>query len=92
MPLLSPADIAARLRDCPAWRVEQMALVRDFQFADFCAAMEFVNQVAELAEQAAHHPDIDIRYNRVRLALTSHDAGGLTGKDFALAAKIAPTS
>jgi len=48
--------------------------------------MTFVNKVAEQAEKANHHPDIDIRYNRVRLALVSHDAGGLTEKDFALAA------
>jgi 4a-hydroxytetrahydrobiopterin dehydratase len=48
--------------------------------------MRFVNQVADLAEEAAHHPDIDIRYNRVRLALVTHDAGGLTAKDFDLAA------
>ena len=52
----------------------------------FPAAIAFVNQVANLAEEAGHHPDIDIRYNRVRLALVSHDAGGLTTKDFAVAA------
>ena len=60
-------------------------LVRIFKFEDFRAAMRFVNQVAELAEEAGHHPDIDIRYNRVRLALVTHDAGGLTNKDFELA-------
>jgi 4a-hydroxytetrahydrobiopterin dehydratase len=49
--------------------------------------MAFVNRIAELAEQANHHPDIDIRYNRVRLALVTHDAGGITEKDFDLAAK-----
>jgi 4a-hydroxytetrahydrobiopterin dehydratase len=49
--------------------------------------MRFVNQVADLAEAAAHHPDIDIRYNKVRLGLVSHDAGGLTAKDFDLAAQ-----
>ena len=62
-------------------------MVRTFQFADFCAALRFVNQVGELAEAAGHHPDIDIRHNRVRLSLVSHDAGGLTEKDFALAAQ-----
>ena len=49
--------------------------------------MRFVNRVAELAEEAGHHPDIDIRYNRVRLALVTHDADGLTSKDFDLAAR-----
>ncbi len=57
-------------------------------FPDFAAALAFVNRVGTAAEQAGHHPDIDIRYNRVRLALVSHDAGGLTEKDFALAATI----
>ena len=52
------------------------------------ASLAFVNQVGQLAEAAGHHPDIDIRYNRVRLALVTHDAGGLTAKDFDLAQKI----
>ena len=51
--------------------------------------MAFVNQVAGLAEQANHHPDIDIRYNRVRLALVSHDAGGITSRDAATARNLA---
>ncbi|GGG92554.1 hypothetical protein GCM10011586_04100 [Silvibacterium dinghuense] len=63
-------------------------MVRNFEFPDFVAAMNFVHAVAEEAEHAGHHPDIDIRYNRVRLALVSHDAGGLTHRDFDLAAAI----
>lgn len=63
-------------------------IVREVEFPDFVAAMEFVNLVATKAEAAGHHPDIDIRYNRVRLALVSHDAGGLTQRDFDLAAVI----
>lgn len=62
-------------------------LVRTFTFSDFLAAIRFVNAVAEVAEAADHHPDIDIRYNKVTLALTTHDSGGLTEKDFALAAQ-----
>jgi 4a-hydroxytetrahydrobiopterin dehydratase len=77
----------ALLSTVPAWKVEAGELVRTFQFADFRAAMRFVNRVAELAESAGHHPDIDIRYNRVRLALVTHDAGGITAKDFDLAAQ-----
>ena len=62
--------------------------MRTFQFESFCDAVAFVNKVAGMAEKAGHHPDIDIRYNRVRLALVSHDAGGLTDKDFDLAAGV----
>jgi 4a-hydroxytetrahydrobiopterin dehydratase len=85
MPLLSAADAAIHLSQVPGWQIEAGALVRTFQFADFCASLRFVNQVGELAEAAGHHPDIDIRYNKVRLSFISHDAGGLTEKDFALA-------
>ena len=61
---------------------------RKFEFSDFITAMRFVNRVARLAEAANHHPDIAINYNRVRLALTTHDEGGLTMKDFKLAGKV----
>jgi 4a-hydroxytetrahydrobiopterin dehydratase len=63
-------------------------LTRSFTFKDFAAALAFVNRVGEQAEAAGHHPDIDIRYNRVRLGLVSHDAGGLTAKDFELASAV----
>lgn len=84
---LSPPEIATRLAALPGWAVESGALTRTFAFQDFLAALGFVNRVADLAERAAHHPDIDIRYNKVRLALLTHDAGGLTAKDFSLAAQ-----
>ncbi|HEY1159949.1 MAG TPA: 4a-hydroxytetrahydrobiopterin dehydratase [Terracidiphilus sp.] len=84
---LSAQEVASQLNTLQAWKVEAGELVRTFKFEDFRAAMRFVNQVAELAEEAGHHPDIDIRYNRVRLALVTHDAGGLTSKDFDLAAR-----
>jgi 4a-hydroxytetrahydrobiopterin dehydratase len=87
MSVLSQAEIATRLAALPDWRVENGELARVFQFKDFRAAMGFVNQVADLAEEAGHHPDIDIRYNRVRLGLVTHDAGGLTAKDFDVAAR-----
>lgn len=70
------------------WTRDGEVLRRTFEFRDFVEAMGFVTQVALLAEKARHHPDIDIRWNRVTLALTTHDAGGLTDKDTALAAKI----
>ena len=87
MPALATHEAELRLKNLAGWKIEAGELVRTFQFADFRAALRFVNSVGELAETAGHHPDIDIRYNRVRLALVTHDAGGLTGKDFDLAAK-----
>lgn len=87
MSALSAAEIASRLTKVPDWKVENGELVRTFQFKDFLGSMQFVNKVADFAEAAAHHPDIDIRYNRVRLGLVTHDAGGLTAKDFQLAAQ-----
>ncbi|HEY4417123.1 MAG TPA: 4a-hydroxytetrahydrobiopterin dehydratase [Verrucomicrobiae bacterium] len=69
----------------PAWQRAGEIISRTYQFKDFPAALKFVNAVGQLAEQVQHHPDIDIRWNKVTLALTTHDAGGLTGKDFALA-------
>jgi 4a-hydroxytetrahydrobiopterin dehydratase len=67
------------------WQRQEKIITRTFQFKDFPAAMKFVDAVAQVAEQFQHHPDIDIRWNKVTLALTTHDAGGLTEKDFALA-------
>lgn len=87
MSALSSADVDSRLKSVPGWNVESGELVRIFQFSDFRGSMAFVNKVGDLAEEAGHHPDIDIRYNKVRLALVTHDQGGLTEKDFALAAK-----
>jgi len=88
MNVLLPEEIGARLGPLPGWSVEAGELAKTFQFPDFVAALAFVNRVGELAEQAGHHPDIDIRYNRVRLGLVTHDAGGLTARDFDLAAMI----
>jgi 4a-hydroxytetrahydrobiopterin dehydratase len=84
---LSDAEITSRLSGLAGWKVESGELTRSFAFKDFRAALAFVNKVGEAAELAGHHPDIDIRYNRVRLALMTHDAGGLTAKDFDLAAE-----
>ena len=88
MAKLSPAQIKAALPAVPQWRRKESVISRTFEFEDFVAAMKFVNAVARAAEKAGHHPDIDIRWNKVTLALTTHDAGGLTEKDFALAAKF----
>jgi 4a-hydroxytetrahydrobiopterin dehydratase len=81
-------EVASHLSALPEWRIEEGELTRTLTFKDFSAALAFVNRVGEQAEEAGHHPDIDIRYNRVRLALVSHDAGGLTAKDFELASAV----
>lgn len=88
MPILSRDDVREKLKLLPRWSEEQDEIIRQVEFPDFVAAMDFVNAVAYKAEAAGHHPDIDIRYNKVRLALVSHDAGGLTQRDFDLAAAI----
>lgn len=88
MPILSPAELRIALAGRPGWRRRGTVIHRTLEFADFAAALRFVNRVARLAERAQHHPDIDIRWNRVKLALTTHDAGGLTELDLRLAADI----
>jgi len=86
MTALTDHEINSRLVTVPDWQIESGELVRTFLFKDFRASLAFVNKVGDLAEAAGHHPDIDIRYNKVRLALVTHDAGGITQKDFDLAA------
>jgi len=88
MSVLSLGEAASHLGDLPNWQIEDGKLIRTLSFKDFVAALSFVNRVGGIAEDAGHHPDIDIRYNEVRLSLVSHDAGGLTMKDFDLAAAI----
>lgn len=82
---LDETKIQAAMSGVPGWQRDGQVISRTFEFGDFLSAMKFVNAVAGLAEQANHHPDIDIRWNKVTLAFTTHDAGGLTDKDFALA-------
>ncbi|MBI3092502.1 MAG: 4a-hydroxytetrahydrobiopterin dehydratase [Candidatus Tectomicrobia bacterium] len=83
---LSEAEVGQRLAATPGWERHGDEIRKTFVFKHFVQAMAFVNQVAEEAEAAAHHPDILITWNKVRLSLTTHDAGRLTEKDFALAA------
>jgi 4a-hydroxytetrahydrobiopterin dehydratase len=80
-------EVQQRLTDLKGWQVSDGQLTKTFQFDTFVTALSFVNRVGELAERSGHHPDIDIRYNRVRLSLSTHDAGGITGKDFDLAGR-----
>lgn len=88
MAKLTDEEIQQKTAALPEWRYEQGALVRDFAFTDFRHAFAFVTHLALLAEKANHHPDIDIRYNKVRVALTSHDSGGVTERDVKMAGEI----
>jgi 4a-hydroxytetrahydrobiopterin dehydratase len=85
---LNAAEIEEALKSHPEWHLEAGKLVRKWTFRDFAEAMAFVNRVAVVAEAAGHHPDIDIRYNQVFLGLISHDAGGVTRRDAAMADRI----
>jgi 4a-hydroxytetrahydrobiopterin dehydratase len=85
MSVLAAEVVQERLRAIPHWKLEGKEIARHYEFPDFAAAMVFVNRVAAEAEKAGHHPDIDIRYNKVRLALISHDKGGLTERDMKMA-------
>ena len=87
--LLTDEEIARRLEGSE-WRREGDEIVRDLKFEDFAGAMRFANAVAEVAEEANHHPDILIHgWNKVRLSLTNHSAGGLTDADFTVAGLVA---
>jgi 4a-hydroxytetrahydrobiopterin dehydratase len=87
--LLSEAQIHESLARLQLWQIkDKTTLSRTFLFPDFRAALSFVNLVGELAEQQDHHPDINLRWNRVELSLTTHSAGGLTAFDFRLAESI----
>ena len=88
MAKLLPKEIKEALPSVSQWQKKGALIRRTFVFKDFPASVKFVNTVARLAEKAWHHPDIDIRWNKVTLALTTHDEGGLTEKDFALAKKF----
>ena len=86
--LLNNQDIKDWLKKLPEWDLDKKQIERVFEFDDFTLAMDFVNSVAEIAEEDDHHPEIDIRYNKVRVALSTHAEGGLTDLDFEVAEKI----
>lgn len=85
---LSTLEIKTSLHAVPDWSRKGGVIRREFEFSDFKDAIRFVGRVAKVAERAGHHPDIDVRWNRVSLALTTHDAGGLTMADFELAHRV----
>ena len=88
MPVLTDTEVKQSLGKLKGWKQNGQAIQRVFEFPDFKAAMQFVNKIADAAEQANHHPDIDIRYNKVTLGLVSHDSGGVTERDVRMAEKI----
>ena len=89
IPALSPSDVESRLADLSGWTLNaQGRLERTFRFKDFLEALAFANRVGAEAEEADHHPDLHVSYGRLRVELTTHDAGGLTERDFALAGAI----
>ena len=86
--LIKAEELKNRLKKIPEWELEKKHIERTFEFDDFTESIDFVNAVAEVAEDEEHHPDIDIRYNKVRLLLSTHSKGGLTELDFGLAERI----
>lgn len=86
--LIKADELKNRLKKIPEWELEKKHIERTFEFDDFTECIDFVNAVAEVAEDEEHHPDIDIRYNKVRLVLSTHSKGGLTDLDFGLAERI----
>ena len=86
--LLEPEAVQRLLGEVPDWRLDGNTIARTFQFENFSGAVDFVNKVATESESMDHHPDIDIRWNKVKLTLATHSAGGLTDMDFTLARRI----
>ena len=88
MPKLTAAQVKKELASLPGWTRKRLSITRLYEFKDFVTAIKFVDDVAKIAERANHHPDIDIRWNKVRLTLSTHDEGGLTEKDMTLARRF----
>ena len=88
MTTLSPDEIARRLGGMDGWSLAGSEIRKTFELPTFPSAIAFVGRIADLAEEADHHPDMDIRYTKLEVRLSTHDAGGLTEKDFALAEAI----
>lgn len=88
MKVLSEKEVKERLNDLKGWTHSSQGIQRTFTLDGFPAVMRLVNRVAELAEAADHHPDMFISYDKVTFTLITHDAGGITGKDFDLASRI----
>lgn len=88
MAKLDDDEITRELGLLPGWRQDGEAIVRDYELADFVAALGLITQIGMLSERANHHPTLTNTYSRVRVELSTHDVGGITGSDFALAREI----
>ena len=88
MAKLSDDEIHEALERVPGWSREGDAIVRTYELETFPAVIDFVVRIAGIAEEADHHPDLDIRYRQLRIVLSTHSEGGVTGADFQLAARI----
>jgi 4a-hydroxytetrahydrobiopterin dehydratase len=86
--LITADELDAALKKCPEWEIEGETITRTIEFEEFSEGIDFVNDLAEIAEEAQHHPDIDIRYTRITVALTTHDVGGVTELDIQLAQRV----
>ncbi|MEM1083574.1 MAG: 4a-hydroxytetrahydrobiopterin dehydratase [Verrucomicrobiota bacterium] len=86
--LLENEEIESALKKLPAWEIEGKAITRTVEFEEFMEGIDFVNLLADVAEEAQHHPDITINYTRVVISLTTHDAGGVTEADLELAQRV----
>jgi 4a-hydroxytetrahydrobiopterin dehydratase len=88
MAKLTPDEIAAKIKTLTGWQFKDNAISKRFQFKTFMDGIHFINKVAEMAEKADHHPDMLVNYTRVTFTCSTHDQGGVTEKDFALATEI----
>jgi 4a-hydroxytetrahydrobiopterin dehydratase len=88
MELLSDSEIDSRLAELEGWEREGETIVKTFELADFVGSVEFIDRVVEPAEEMGHHPDLSVSWNKVRVSITTHAAGGLTANDFELAKRI----
>ena len=88
MPVLTPKFIKLHLKDISGWKSRRSAIVRTYIFKRFIHSLDFVNRIAKQAQRSNHHPDIRISFNKVTLSLSTHDEGGVTEKDFAMAAAL----
>ena len=86
--ILNETEVRQKLADYPGWITSGQFLSQTYKFKDFIEAINFINRLVEPSENAGHHPDISISYNQVTIHLTTHDAGGITQKDFDLAREI----
>ena len=91
MPKLTKGQVQGRLTSVPGWKLRADSIAKTYTFPSFVRAIAFVNHVGWLAEQADHHPDIDIRYKDVTLTFSTHSEGGLTTRDFDAARRVDAT-